>query len=532
MSNSRRTLFEDFSARGPANVPEFGYLVTNQLNLMYLLSAGLIMPPEGFRGKHFQDSLGDFPGWIPLFLAKISRSALEAATTEANHLKPCLAQVGLYGLSGPVWALRGDAMVHLRFPEEWEGTESILFVPAPLPAAWIRRVIFQSQADLTASNRTARDYRNVPWTGLERKVLKKPFKSATSDAWPPVGDLPDRSAPLAVPLAAGGGLAMLLRMSHRSDLGVLACLEAFQRDSEGKDSLQESILAGVGAWYREGAIRVERELADMPPDGADPQSVRGRLFWEILDQVAQASFWPEALSPEDAVLDHLENSAERLPDLLRQEVTTLRLALEDIGGLGGLGATELFQRFKTPFSRALILFFLRQDCGELLEYRHVLLTEEDRLAAALLFGVRAGWQGLSLEMRKMPHLTPAVSHLMAALSQRLANTDLEFGLPPQRPRSLREAFIGRWQESQEAAARSLSQREGWNCLRTSIVLKHGLYELRSDAGGLRLEFEGEPEITHTVDRDRFLELLAGEKPGAKSEDSTWEELADETAAFN
>ena len=81
-------------------VPESGILVTNHLNLMYMLSAGLLMPPSGFGSKYYRDTLGCFPGWIPLFINKIFNAAIETATSEADHLKPCLAQVKLNKLSG------------------------------------------------------------------------------------------------------------------------------------------------------------------------------------------------------------------------------------------------------------------------------------------------------------------------------------------------------------------------------------------------------------------------------------------------
>ena len=52
------------------NPPRPWYLVTNHLNLLYMLAAGLVMGPSGFRGKHYVDSLGAIPGW---FLFSVAR---------------------------------------------------------------------------------------------------------------------------------------------------------------------------------------------------------------------------------------------------------------------------------------------------------------------------------------------------------------------------------------------------------------------------------------------------------------------------
>ena len=62
-------------------------LVTNHLNLMYMLAAGLVMPPAGFGDKYYGDTLKCFPGWVPLFVGKAPSEAIESTTREAGHLK-------------------------------------------------------------------------------------------------------------------------------------------------------------------------------------------------------------------------------------------------------------------------------------------------------------------------------------------------------------------------------------------------------------------------------------------------------------
>ena len=48
-------------------VPERGCLVTNHLNLLYMLAAGLLLPKSGFGEKYYRDTLEVCPGWLPLF---------------------------------------------------------------------------------------------------------------------------------------------------------------------------------------------------------------------------------------------------------------------------------------------------------------------------------------------------------------------------------------------------------------------------------------------------------------------------------
>ena len=149
--------------------PEHGYLVTNHLNLMYMLSAGLIMSPSGFGAKYYRDTLGCFPGWIPLFIDKVFGTAVEESVSEANHLRSCLAQVSLNNLTGTVWVLRGKDLIEIEFPDGFEGADQVLFVSAPLPTAWIDSIVFRSKPEVAACNEEAKDYNNVPWTEFKRK---------------------------------------------------------------------------------------------------------------------------------------------------------------------------------------------------------------------------------------------------------------------------------------------------------------------------------------------------------------------------
>jgi len=68
-----------------------------------------------------------------------------------------------------------------------------------------------------------------------------------------------------------------------------------------------------------------------------------------------------------AVLDALDAERQRLTEPKWQEALT-RL-IDDLKGLLGLGdatTSELLKRHSRPFSRGLILFFLRRHCDELL----------------------------------------------------------------------------------------------------------------------------------------------------------------------
>ena len=47
--------------------------ITNQMNLMMILAAGLFMPQQGFGDKYYRDLLQLFPGWIPLLPGSVQQ---------------------------------------------------------------------------------------------------------------------------------------------------------------------------------------------------------------------------------------------------------------------------------------------------------------------------------------------------------------------------------------------------------------------------------------------------------------------------
>ena len=181
-------LFDETTlTKSPKDSPRW-LLVTNQLNLMFMLASGLILPPKGFGGKYYKDALADFPGWIPLFADILPRQVFHAAISEADYLKPCAAAVNLTALTGRVMAVRRDGSAsECAFPEELQGDEAVLLIPAPLPTAWVESIVFRSKEDKSDCERDARDYANVPLSDFKREVASPLFARASEFVWPPAG---------------------------------------------------------------------------------------------------------------------------------------------------------------------------------------------------------------------------------------------------------------------------------------------------------------------------------------------------------
>ena len=517
-------------------VPERCCLVTNHLNLLYMLAAGLVLPRSGFGEKYYRDTLESCPGWIPLFTGRPGRAAVDHSIAEAAHLKPCQVVVSLRDCAGPVMVPVAGGVEKRRWPHEVGGAP-LIFVPAPLPASAVEEIRFGSLDDAKACKADALDYGNVPLVDFETRADRKRLALAAGPPWPPPHVPPERSAPLGAAQAVGGMLAMLRLLANRDrgeileggePLGLATWRAAFDPVADSTPGPSATVAADLTAWLRTG-------LSPAPPHAALPGINGGgarRLFWGAVDTLAERAGAAGVDEANARLLGYLERASGGLEERLRQHVVELRETLESLTGLADLTASDLFDRFRTPFPRAMSLLFLRSTCADLMAFEHEALTPEDRLAAALMFGARAGWLALPLPLRGGKAASAAVSHRMAALSHRLADTGFDLGPAPARPKLLAELFAGEWDARRRKAAVELARRQEWtDCLRTRVKLGAGEYALKVTRGGTEIVFPGEARGVETeVDRTRFSMRLAETSVDPRHEAAVAEMLARSVAA--
>ncbi len=556
---------------GSATVPgrarsEPWYLVTNQLNLMYLLAMGLVTGPKGFDSKYYADTLAWAPGWIPLFADRIPPTALAQVTAEAEHLLPVIASVDLSTLRGPIQAVDPQGQLRaLHWPEEAQGDETLLLIPAPLPIGWLQAILFASKEQKALIREQAADYANVPLGAYKQRVNARLFSaasrsvsplvltpmlasasapapasplvsvtpltrastptspstraspSATTPPWPiDAQSLPDCDQPLHHVAAVGAAQGMLVGLGNRGDALVSAGRQLADPEETAAHASEDPLLRALLAW----AARDQHSGANTDVHGR----ILARLLSAIVDAKTQADEAPAGKGcPPDiqqVILDRLEAERTTLAELKWQEA--LKRLIADLKGCLGLGdatLSELFQRHQKPFSRGLLLFFLRQRCQELLEltarFDPPLLTDQDLVVAAALFGARGGWLELPASVKELPGLSLALTHRMAALAHRQRATGLDLGPAPARVEPLRELLTtaggaGAWSKRQQQGALTLARGMGWQeVLKTRISLGKGDYRLQVAGNGVQLLLDGEVKaVTVDVDQAQLLDLLA------------------------
>ena len=495
------------SRRKPARI---WHLVTNHQNMLYMLAAGMVMGPAGFRGKHYADSLNVYPGWIPLFRdkARVPADALHHATSERRHLLPCIASFDLSELAGPVRMLSRDGrMRDITSAAARKRKDDIaLLVRAPLPPGLLSSINFCSSEDRQAFERAANDVSNVDLSCQRVAVKESLFSADTELPWPAEQPqellLEDGSDTIpAFGQALGGVLAMLYHTANRSDLGLAAfrSVTGAARDNDIDLVQNDPILAELPHWVDGGEIAAQAET-------------RARLFWGVVQSLVDAHTQERQQTPVDVTLAYLDNQLDLRPEMaLRPRLQQLVADMRGFLGLGGGTITELLERHKGSLSRPLLLFCLREHCPDLLEFSHPLLSDAEYLLAGILFGVRDGWLQLPGNLRD-PDLSAYVAFRMADAEHRQRLESLAISAPV-RPKPLRELFTspaGEWSSMKRDLAAELAGKCNWNqCFQTHITLAENDWPARFERKGLQLVLPGRISggVREQVDQRQFMHSL-------------------------
>jgi len=482
------------------------YFATNQMNLLYMLAAGMIMPPRGFGEKYYEDSLNVVPGWIPFFSGPIPRDVLGAAVRENRNLMPVIVLLNLSSLKGNATAVSLNGKIRdIALPDDLIPMHPCILVPAPIPTSFIECVYFGSNEEKKAFEQDAADYANVPIALWKRQVKKTLFKQPGRAYWPEGNSFrADLNVPMDTCQAAGGMMAMLLNFGNLGTFSMLACEVAFDglRGDE-KALLDGTVLEGLAHWMHFGMK-------------ASSKNVLNDLYWGIVNEIVEnRSDSSRSIATKDTILNYLEQFKEKTETKYGKALSDLIMDLKALDQFGAKNTTELLESHPKEVRRALILFFLYRRCSELIEFSHSLLTEQDYIAAALLFAVREKWIGMPLELRDFPGADRAISHRMAQMAHQISKTGLHLGPPPPRCRPLRELLATEtdiWTKKQIEAALYLARAMKWPCIRTQVRIGKGDYRLSIDTGGISIDFPGEVKAVDVqIEREAFFKMM-GTKP--------------------
>ncbi len=476
------------------------YLVTNHQNLMFMLSAGMVMPPSGFGKKYYQDTLSLIPGWVPLFPESIWRSALDHSVAEQPLLRPCCAELDLSGVSGGVKVLRSGGWEDVRFPEEVYGNEELVLVPAPLPVSMVKEICFASKEDKAYCEKDAKYFSNVPLVDFKTKVAAGLFKKTKNTAWPPRLDgVAERPVELHLADAFGGVLTLLSLLSSREDVAAQLTKAFFQQEPDAEVAAAVPMLLGAHALFYS------------PAGLADHYGASGALYGDLAKALVQHREAGGSGSPKDIVMRELEASNATLQGAAKSGVERLMDDLKRIVQFPDKTLDELLEIHQKPLPRTLVLFFMNDSSQDLLDINNAQLAGYEVCGAAILFGITEGWMRMSTQQRVRDGLNTVVPAYMAYLSHQIADSGFNLGVLPERRLSLRELFGERNPDSKaNNAALGIARACKWDCIKTRIKLGKGAYQLVIDGAGASLVLDGDIKAVEAeVDWDKFRACLKG-----------------------
>lgn len=497
-------------ATGPS--PESGewQLASNHQNMLYMLASGLLTGPAGFS-KYYNDCLATLPGNAPLFRNAPPADLLDAAVHEQSFLHPCIASFSLVGLNGdchmPCPSVHSGV-----FPSDVRGDDQVILLPLPLPMSMLRKITFRSGEGEKAFRTAASYVSNIQLQDVKLIVdasmfSEPPIKYSTAgvhshDITPAFGQ------------ALGGAIAMLYHIANRSPLAAAAYRMLASAATEADQSLlhRDTILATLGDWLKSGGQH-------------KPTDISAELYWQVVSSLIQTRNDGSGILPVDAALATLTEALPKLNESTFQ--TRLRRLIEDMRSCArqeGGTVSEILDRNKGPLSHSMLLFCLRDNCEELLEFSSTAFIGDTELVlSALLFGVRESWFGLPNALRQPDSLPVFVAHHMAAAEIRLQAIRMLLPVAPPRPVPLAELFpssTDQWSSQQQETAKQLARKCGWqDCLKTRIRLGKGDYHLEVSTGGMQIVLDGEVSaVTTELDTHAFHNHLgAWPPPDAKHE---------------
>lgn len=444
--------------------------------------------------KYYTDCTSTAPGWIPLFFKALPQKACDAAVAKSGYL--VVVELELKGLSGSAKGVtKAGELIDIELKKLEEQEVVAVLLPAPLPTSSILSAMFGKAANREAFVERCEEISSIPSELFTLVVGEIPVATsdlAETESWPPQSLPLERSRLDLNWISAEGAVASLLYSFGNSSNAAIDLWRSFF------DSFGSNLNAGSSA-FRAGMDQLM--AVGLRPIVAE---LRSKLFWGVVNNIIS----PPVIDGQQteagyAVLHYLEQestSENSKSGKLQELITDLR----GTSGLARYSHKELFEKHPGPFSHALLLFFLRKHCDELLEFqpRDFDLSTTDRMAAAILFGARDGWSGIPKQIREANGLYASMTHLMCRTLQAQSLGSIDLGIGPGRCKTIRELLLptdGTLSKRQTDASLALARAKGWSdAIETKIRLGKGDYRLEVGAPGLTVVIPGDVRSVDTV----------------------------------
>ncbi len=476
-------------------IKKYWYFISNKVKLHHILATGLII--EHYGSIKHSNSTSDQAGWIPLFT--------ENNISSGSANEDIIIKIDTSSFTGQIFA--ENSLGELESKESFNDLTSSnqeIYLRAPIPITAITEVVFPNKDSKEDFIDRASGYKNENLDIFVLKVKKPPKKILLKNYSSQLPSLEqDKNLLDRVQVAAAiRGLHFKLANKHKDASDLYNAFYCQNDDASAvRDFNKEHILKEVPYWINHGKISSEYE--------SDTSKKHVVLFWNIVKSINNSG---KDVTVHDAVINELNNAQHSIPDeALKKALATLKEDLIDIRTSTTKTLDQLFEQHKKPFSRALIIFFVRDKVAELVKFRDSQVNTIDLLVASLLFGAREQWKNFSTEVRGYSLFTKEQSIFMTNLFHAQTGTGIEVKTTAKNIKPLYDLLLGdnaiksnakKFRDTRVMVANSM----GWDCI-TYKVLINGEFFTRP---GKTTELSANKDIFSVdaeVQIDKFDQLL-------------------------
>ena len=482
------------------------YLISNSLNLSFIISNGLIIQDYGTDLNHAK------AGWITLYPEN-------NITSDSKH-ETIIIKINTSYLAGPVFANNSiGEFKEMQFPEELDGDEKVISIPGPLPITCISEIHFPSKESKEDYLDRAAGRKNEKLDASKLKV-KKPPKNLQKKISPT--NLPPREADpklldeIRIAAAIRG---LFFKFANREEKASIMYNKVYSSSelivSSDMADL-DPILKELGVWLKRGDISSETK--------EDVNKRHVNLFWKIINSIvnsgAEQTAYDIVINELDKSIEIMENSKEKIA------LTNLRTALFDIRNVSTKSVDELFKEFPKPFSRALIIFFINEKAFQFVKYKNNELKLDDLLVASLLCGARENWTSFPSEIKGTSLFINEQSNFMARMFHERANTKITIKTP-NNILPLYDLLLGEDSNTKKHEEMSvwIAKEMDWKCVEYKILAKRS-DKFTMEITGKGMEFSSASPIFSLSEKvtPEFSKYLAEEYIESSVEEKIREKL--------
>jgi hypothetical protein len=470
-----------------ANSASPTFIITNNFNLIEILSCGLVRPQYACD-KYYKDPLEVANGWIPILLGELSHEAVTLAELEEPSYPVALR------LSNSA----AQEVCNVAIPT---ADSRVVAVRGSLPKTAIESICFRSEGE--RSEFLARVYEGCDCSDqnliVSNELFQNAWKAADGDGFSLV-IAPNSTPPREIYVLAdriAGGLAAMLAFQRGSEIEALRAIGVL--GSAADPALKSQALGFPGVDLLTGKA-------------ADEAAVEERLFSAavaVLRDVDRTRAWdpPEILLSVHSRVTASNMSTESLDSLnaaTKYMLRVLRLEADLAPFKPGSGYLT---------AKALLLTLLRPDLNELLAWDRSQTGSDDAIdsVASFFAGTISGFELLPLEYRPTPvnrlfaewqsaFVNQGIPNsIQASVGPKLTEDEIRSMIPSSTPFTpARDAGppIGSAENELDKV-----KRLGWSdCIVTTIRMEtSGPIELSLSEGTVSIKFHGAAHLTETID---------------------------------